>query len=560
MKTKTVTETDISRFHGDMEWNKDGHMSGTYDLGDGIIAKYSVSQQKSIARYCVRGTVSLLDPETGGVLKVKTRGNAAKGEGKDSSSLGADSPEVKGMDEPGEGKKKAVIKDARLSIQMDSHDPETIRKTIAVKARSLYNQNILQILESAEKAIPVSEMSFALAVSVFKSVYLQDRSKSEPMRHSYDLRLTKVCDLLSAKPISKLSLNMVKEVCEKIGTRWREYIQEAESFLDFIFRMKRDSDNYNVFGEYLKRNPTEDKKNARYLQRVAANSDILSTDEERALNQEILSGIENGVLIGVALVKEACFSASKACELMWNDILFVENSPNALRIRYRRDEIAGATHDYSFPLVGFGAEVLQRRRVWLQEQGFSEAKISEMYVASDEKDPKVRLEPKVLTEACRNILRNAGVGYAVLAGLKEYQKGAGITLLHQTYRYRIETVCGLSEDQAIVRFMMHESLVNMLQANHYRCLTDETAWNYLLTALERDKRFEDEVKPARPIKRQKIDSGEQITALAENSKRRNRATFCMRLKPGETAKVYAAHGCRVEIRAVQPTKQMSKPI
>ena len=74
---------------------------------------------------------------------------------------------------------------------------------------------------------------------------------------------------------------------------------------------------------------------------------------------------------------------------------------------------------------------------------------------STEKDPKVKLEAKVLTEACRKVLKNDGVGYAVLAGLKEYQKGAGITLLQQTYRYRLETVCGLSEDQASVRFMMH---------------------------------------------------------------------------------------------------------
>ena len=52
-------------------------MSGTYDLGNGIVAKYSASKQKSIARFCVRGTVSLPDPETGGVLKVRKRGNAA---------------------------------------------------------------------------------------------------------------------------------------------------------------------------------------------------------------------------------------------------------------------------------------------------------------------------------------------------------------------------------------------------------------------------------------------------------------------------------------------------
>ena len=184
MKTKTVTETDISRFHGDVEWNKDGCMSGTYDLGSGIIAKYSVSKQKSIARYCVRGTVSLLDPETGAVLKVKIRGNAAKGRGKDRSSvMDTDGSEASVVDESGEGKKKPVTKDARLSIQLNSRDPEAIRKTIAVKARNLYNQSVLQILESAEKAIPVSEMSFALAVSVFKSAYLQDRSKSEAMRH-----------------------------------------------------------------------------------------------------------------------------------------------------------------------------------------------------------------------------------------------------------------------------------------------------------------------------------------------------------------------------------------
>ena len=546
---------DISRFHGDVEWNENGRMSGTYDLGNGIVAKYGASQQKGIARYCVRGTVSLLDPETGGVLKVRKRGNAANDGGKDNSSaMGADGLKVREEVEPTEGKMKTSFKDARVAFQTDSQDPDAIRKMIAEKARGLYNQNVLQILESAEKAIPVSEMSFALAVSLFKPAYLQARSKSEPMRHTYDLRLTKVCDLLSPKPVSKLSLNMVKELCEKIGTHWREYVQEAELFLDFAFRTKRDSDTFNVFREYLKRNPTEAKKKALSLQRETANSDILSTKEELALNQKILSEIENGVLIGITLVKEACFSASEACELMWSDVLLVENSPNALRIRYRRDEIAGATHDYSFPLVGFGVEVLRRRRAWLQEQGFSEAKISKMYVASAEKDPKVKLEAKALTGKCRDVLKKAGIGYAAFARLKEYQKGSGITLLQQTFRYRLETVCGLSEDQAIVRFMMHESLANMLQANHYRCFTDETALDYMLTALERDKRFEDEVKPARTIKRQKIDSGERITALAENSKRRNRATFRIRLNPGQLTKVYATHGCHVEIRTVPITK------
>lgn len=546
MKKKTITEVDVSRFHGDLELGEKRKMVGTYDLGGGIVANYSVTQQKPTAHWLARGSVSLVDPRTGSVMKVRKR----KRKGKEPLAADAEKPEEEtglGIDE-GSAEKKKVFEDARISVNMNSLEPEAIRSEIAKKAKKLYNRNILQIRDSAEKAVPIADMSFALAVKVYEQSYLHRKVFSDDRRHTYQLFLAKNCECLPNKAIASISLNDVKEACRKIGDNWREYIKEAEKFLDYIFAMKRNSDCKNVFTEYLSRNPTEDKKAASRYRKAAANSDVLSESEERTLNQLILSDIGNGVLVGIALVKETCFSAKVVCGLKWNSVKTIENHPNAVLVSYRMDEIAGATHDYTFPVVGFGVKVLQERRTYLKGKGFSEKQIEEMYIASKADEPKEKLDDKVLTETSRNVLHNAGVGYAVLAGLREYQVGAGIALLQQTYRDRLETACGLIRDKAAVKFLMHRSLNNMLQANHYRAMTDETARYYFLTALERNKRCEDVIKRKRTIARQKIEGGEVITAMPENSKYRSRATFRLRLKPGQMVTVRTAHGCRVEAR------------
>lgn len=547
MKKKAISATDLSRYHGDISLNEKGKMTGTYQLEDGCIVKYSLTLQQPTSQYLVRGSISLLDPSSGAVLKIKDRSGIATKPAKNHKATD-DAQEDGSAETNNQAQSKSVIKDARVAVVSDSSDPENLRKIISEKAKALCNQYQLLLLDSADKSVPTERMTFSLAIALMSANYTKSSSKNPETQHRKELRLKRMANVLPKAEIGKLSLNDVKMACNELGCQWRTYVKEACRFLDFILQMRRDSSGYNVFSEYLRRNPARTKRDTLRLQKDASNSDILSLKEEKTLNQIISDGVDNGLLMGVLLIKEAGFSSTEACALLWKHVLPVADAPDALLIRYRRNEIAGAVHDYSFPITGFPVEILLARKNWLLNQGFSEEKIADMHVASEQKDPSIPLAPRVLTATCRNLLHNAGVGYSTLAGLTDYQQGAGITLLLQTFQHHLENVCRLKNDPAAVLFLQHKSLVNMLQANHYRCFTDTTARHYLITALRRDKRFLKEERHAKCIKRKKKQSGEQIEIYPESSKYRTHATFRAHLEPGQSVMISAPNGCFVAVK------------
>lgn len=544
---KAISATDLSRYHGDISLNEKGKMTGTYQLEENCVTKYSLNLQQLTSPYQVRGSISLLDPASGAILKVKDRSGIATKPSKKHKAID-DTQEDSSAETNNQAQSKSVIKDARVSVASNSSDPEELRKIISDKSRALCNRYQLLLLDSADKSVPTDQMTFSMAIALMSANYTKSSSKNPETQHRKELRLKRIANVLHEKKIGKVSLNDVKMACDELGSQWRTYVQEACRFLDFILQTRRDSSGYNVFSEYLRRNPARTKRNTQRLQKDASNSDILSLEEEKVLNQIISGGVDNGLLMGVLLIKEAGFSSTEACALTWKHVLPVADAPDALLIRYQRNEVAGAVHDYSFPITGFPVEILLARKNWLLNQGFSGEKIADMHVASAQKDPTIPLDPKVLTATCRNLLHNAGVGYSKLAGLTDYQQGAGITLLLQTFQHHLENACHLKDDPAAVLFLQHKSLVNMLQANHYRCFTDTTARHYLITALRRDKRFLKEVRHAKCIKQKKKQSGEQIEIIPESSKYRTHATFRVHLEPGQSVMISAPNGCFVAVK------------
>ena len=548
MNTKVIPAADPSRFHGDKELNEAGQMKGTYELAGGIVCRYTLRQQPATTHYRVRGSVSLLDPATSKTMTMKKRPASSE---KQSSSLqpaAMDSPPEQGSSppppDPNAEKDAAKRPKATLSINTESADAAALREEVAQKAIILYQDNILLLASAAEKALPVSQMSFPLILAQLKSTYLSKRSGSAEMQHTYELRLEKVSLYAADKAVSKISQNTLSNIQKALGIRWRDYFQEASRFLAFAYHYRLDSEGINVFQIYLDRNPPDNQKNSRLLQLKAGNSDVLSLSEEQTLNREIESNIHNGILIGITLVKEGGLSAQAACDLTWEKVTPMESHPDIQMIEYHRNDVAGATHDYSFPLFPFGSKVLCARKAWLKER-FTDEQIAKMPVASAKSDPMTKLLPSQLTEACRNVLRHCGVGYAALAKHQDLQSGAGIHLLHETYRYRLEEICGLRDDPALVKFLMHNVLTNLVQADHYRCFTDASAQHMMATALLRDKRFEKDIPPAKQFKRKKVGPGEQVTVPAPSVKTRNHVKFRLRLKPGEVVKLSSPHGCYV---------------
>lgn len=529
MKTKHAELADNSRFHGDLEL-KDGKMKGIFILPGGFACNYSLAEQKTGAKYAVRGSVSLIDPKTGTTMKIR---RAVR---KDTQV--SDAEELPAEPAPS----KSTLVDARSTVYSHSKDGQDLRQKIAACAMALYNEKILLLYDSAEKTVPIEEMKLSMASSLFMDKYLNARGRSEASQKTRKQRLARICKMLGGETISSISLRKIGKACKEIDSNWRVYIQEASNFLDFILNLKRDSSGKNVFRDYLEQHPTERQRNAHHLQMKAANSDILSREEENELDQAILANIDNGLLIGVLLVKEGGFSSARACELTWAEVEKIEGIPGMLKVEYHLENNTGAVHDYSFPLFPVGSMILLKRRAWLGER-YSAAKIAKMTIASDEHDPRKPLDPSVLTERSRNILRNFGVGYAELAALQDFKSGAGINMLLNTYRHRLEEICGLKNDPALANFLMHHSMANMLQANHYRSFTDPVALKMIVGILNRDPRMKKESVHIRGYKRKKDGRDEQFTVFAKSSQEHAFATVKLRLQPGQKVQIMAPHGC-----------------
>lgn len=240
MKTKKISATDISRFHGDQQLNKDGRMVGTYQQENGFYTRYSLNQQEAIASYLVRGSVSLFDPKTGQVLKVKDRSDTKA----DYLTQNQD-----------------VYKDARLSIMLNSNQAEDLRQAIAEKSQALCSKHMSLLLDSTAKSVPSEQMTLLVAIALFGNQYVQSRSKSAEAQHTRMLRLDRVANLIPQQKLGSLSLRVVKKACQELGDQWRKYVQEASSFVDYIFHLRRDASGHNAFQDYLERHPKEVKRN-----------------------------------------------------------------------------------------------------------------------------------------------------------------------------------------------------------------------------------------------------------------------------------------------------------
>ena len=95
------------------------------------------------------------------------------------------------------------------------------------------------------------------------------------------------------------------------------------------------------------------------------------------------------------------------------------------------------------------------------------------------------------TGLCRAELNKLRFGYSALIGNRSLKKDNGINILNTTYRMRLKKYCNLSPetDEGAYKFMVHESLTTMVQADHYRSFTDESGQQILYDFVRHDRRF-----------------------------------------------------------------------
>ena len=357
MRMKELSASDISRFHGDTELNAKGSMSGIYDLMGNIPVKYAIRRQKLGSEYAFRGSLCLLDFATGKVLQKREKTE--------------------------NGTKR---KDIRRNIYSNDPNAEHLREMIAQKAKDLYDKNLLNFTSSAEKSAPISSMSFQLIAQIYAKPFLSKKYSGKTLAE-HRQHIHRVCSLLEDAPIKDISQRKLSTLCKRLGNNWCSYVKDAAALLDYAIEAKRVFEGKNPFATYMEEHPQGKKRDTKKLKKKIANSDILSTSEEKSLNDLIADNIQDGRFMGIVLLKDCGLAPKDARSLRWAQVKEIEELPDWLLIDFRRDEICGAVHDYSFLPFPSGVKMLKSRFQWLLKQGYDKDKLENMFVVSEENDP-----------------------------------------------------------------------------------------------------------------------------------------------------------------------------
>lgn len=506
-------------FCGDKQLS-DGHMRGSYQIGStGYTASYTLNVQPLGAAYPVRGTVSLRIKD-GSVGKLET--GARKRKRKESYQQRA-----------GEKEPRADTYDMTKRVTVKTASAEDCREAVADAAWAIYQANEKQ-LKGGTQYLRTDELSFAELFTRFDSDFLNAASKTAGGQDVRRRRLKKVAQLLDNTPIGKISSRQLKRLCDELGKTWPDYLKDASALVAYAHQQRLDGSG-DMFAEYLQHNRPRKERDTDALQEKAKRQSVLTQEQNEALRKLILTHPENGEYIGVALVRWAGLNVPAACALPLRDIQPMEVTSELLYINYCIEGNAGSTHDYSFPALPALTEIIAARRQYLMEQGIDP---DEVTVASG-RDPTKPLDRDELTRVCRNLTRDLGI-----------ENGAGVKILTDSYRNDLAN-CGLREDSGAYKFLLHQALTNLVQADHYRCFTDESARYYLATMLLRARPKQKLATKSKQVHVENNDGVIRTTASPLTTKDTVKLSYRVKFEKGETLTCRADHGVMVSVRPVE---------
>ena len=542
-----------------IEKGKDGKgYKGSYQYND-ITFSFSFREDNSPSSpYKLRGKVSLISPKDGYIMQVGPKKR------KEISTRRKEQAEnVSGAAPVFEPEKRYEALNASRAAYLTVDNAEAVKQAVAEKAALLYGDNVAQIDKIQHSAAKYRNVSFAQAVQIYGTRFFTAHygAVMQRTRREYEQILRIIGGYLGTIAIDQLRIEDIKRLArelrkksgkspehrndksnkkeaEKADSTVRRQLTLAGTFWVYYSAIKGCKGD-NPFTIFLK-SYFSNKINPKKLQRDAVTVQVLPTDIEAKLNKMIAEKTEDGRYVAVVLVKDAGLSAKEACSIRWVDVIFDNDIYDYSRISLRRDDIAGATHDFTRPIFPFAGEVLHRRYDLLCKEYGNEA-VAEMSVASLGKNPEKSLNSKTLASFCKVLLTNSGFwGFTGLTREESERHGAGVSVLLKNYAHKLNHYCGLSADKSAVRFLRGQSVAKDVTADNYRSFTSPEGQWYLYSALRRDGRFQGKSGDI-TTKIVKLPDGTYRVA-AQGPDRLTGAKVTVSLKAGETISCIARHG------------------
>ncbi len=514
MKLETKIQKKLEPYQFDFEKNE------SYHIEDIVIGnnKYIINLRRcelGKSEYLVRGMVSLADID-GFILQLS----------------GTQRKEV----EERLNKKGKLLKkhDSRSSVKKAVYcrttDSDEVKEKIRKAIMCLESEYSSQIRENISRERDVASMSLSELLDVHLEKYLiskgNKKSQTELRR-----KLQKVAILIE-NPLNTITVGRIKKIASEKALS-REYFLATAGFIDYLLKESY-TDDKNVFREYLGK--SKGKKNIKKLQSDAVSSDVLTFAEELSLNRQIEENItKDPIWAALVLIKDAGFQAQDAASIKYKDISYDADN-ECMFIRWKNKNTTSPIQDYTFPVSPFASKMLKLRMDAIKETNSNE--LNDQYIVAKESGEPVT--DKEVRDFCRRILTYIGNEYAQKAGLPYLARESGVTILRDTYKYRLREYCKIT-DENVIRFLSHESVGTSVLSRNYRSFTQRTGRRYLAMMLKIDRRFLDHIKNT-SVKTRK-ENGKQINIFhAISNTDQTVITFEYTPKCEETIELYSKYG------------------
>lgn len=431
---------------------------------------------------------------------------------------------------------------------------DVIWQTVEQAARKLARENATRLRAEWRRTDSLGGLTLHQALDIYMTDYLADRTSRGKIRTAYQNRLMRMASFLSERQIKDIRRVDLKRFCEQHhAENGAAYIEELNGFLKDTAHRLEVRVPTDVPEKYLTDLASKDSDTERKrMQRAAANADVLPASYERKLDQMAWEHMGEPLWGAAMLIKEGGLATELVCGLRIADIEYTDDLEKKVFILYRRDDLASATQDYTFPLSPCGGAYIVKYIQLLRMQGDVRV-MKERYLFSSDTEGNTPLASTAVNAFIRRQLSGFLFGYAGRIPLgADLSISMGAPLLRATREKHLREDCGLSGDSGALNFLLHRSMTNQVQANHYRAFTDETGREYLWRALRRDRHglpeaAEDAERPKRMSRVGREDYDElRFPSRGADGDMLLIVHLSGELKAGDIIEVFAENGCFLE--------------
>lgn len=427
------------------------------------------------------------------------------------------------------GVMKLSGKEVRKVLNIKTNDAEYMKQYIAEKAQVIYAEHAKQIQLPGIGFVDKNTMTLAIAGDHFAPNFIFENypNASERKNKERIKSLKIMCSLYPPIAMRDLSKNQVYGVISEFGLS-KEDVNLLNKFWNYLIK-KHAIACANPIDDHVKKKPS-----TKSLAASAKSSGVLSIEQQDELFAALIAS-PSGLACG-AMLELSGLSASEACEAKWKQIVFDKTRSDFVQFKIRRDDLAGATHNYTRPLLPTTSLVLRQQYTELLKKHSAAALAEYPIVSTDSGQP---ISPDHLRDYVVDILRDFK-----LSAFSSGSKDATNQVLQRTYAYDLSVVCGLDQDIGSNEFLLGRKLSTVTD-DHYASYSSPTAQDRLYTILH-------VLAPEQPIDTPpdtKTPAGQTVHVFAPKTTREIAgAVIEIDLAPGEEIRLDCPHGMEAHFR------------